>query len=237
VADHFAVSPDEFAYTRNALFAVEVLDPVALTVIRQGVRVTATGLKGDPIVNYGGRFVWLEQKSGNEDAWPKTVIVEPGNLPFERAEVPAPPRPVDVPKAKEEERLLRVTLMPKSNYAFRGGDGVLAVQGRLVEDAVADPQVPVPGASVWLRWQDADTGAWNNAPVEALTYSKGEFLTFIRLPPAASPVVDASGLMSVVIRVRRDVLRETTPFLVPQGQVSTTIQELDWSRLQRNVSA
>jgi len=236
MAANFIVSPDEFAYQRNTLFAVEVLDPVSLTIVRHGVRVTAVGLKREPIVSYGGRFVWLEEKDGEEYAWPTRLIVDAGDLPFESADVVAPPRPANIPKATQEERLARIVLQPKSSYAFRGGDGVLAVQGRLVEDAQADPKVPVVGASVRLRWQDADSGQWRNAPVQALTYQFGEFLTFIRMPPLASPVVNAAGLMSVVIRVRRDELRETTPFLVPQGQVSPTVQELDWSRLQRNVN-
>jgi hypothetical protein len=53
--------PLERAYSREAMLAVELLDAVTLERVTQGVEVTATGLTGKPIVNYGGLFVWLKE--------------------------------------------------------------------------------------------------------------------------------------------------------------------------------
>ena len=33
--------------------------------VSDGVKVTAEGLRGKPIVNYGGLFVWLEEDAGS----------------------------------------------------------------------------------------------------------------------------------------------------------------------------
>lgn len=47
--------PPEQAYSREAMLAVELLDPVTLERISHGVKVTAVGLTSTPIANFSGR--------------------------------------------------------------------------------------------------------------------------------------------------------------------------------------
>ena len=87
MARPFAVHlPLETAYTRRMLFAAEVRDAVTLARISDGLRATATGLAGRPIVNAGGFFVWLEEPN----AQPQRVQIDPGTLPYEPIDVAAP---------------------------------------------------------------------------------------------------------------------------------------------------
>ena len=71
--------PPELAYHRRVLFAIEVIDSVTLERVAQrplgtpkglkelsrratqGLTVAAVGLKGTPVVNAGGLFVWLHE--------------------------------------------------------------------------------------------------------------------------------------------------------------------------------
>jgi hypothetical protein len=229
VAENFPITLDQFSYRRSTLFAVELLDPVTLTPVSEGVKVQAVGLSREPIVNYSGRFVWLTEG----ESWPTHVKLELGELPFEpMPDQAAKPKPPDLKKAKDDERFMRIVLQPKRTYPFSVGDGVLVVRGRVVEDATVDPPVPVPGVEVWLAWHDDGTGAWNRAPIRGKTDSNGEFVTFLRLLPDASPIVDAAGGMFVVIQMERAEIRETLPFAIPQGQVDQTFRTVDWNVLQ-----
>jgi len=231
VNEKFVIALDPFSYRRDSLFAVELFDPVSLEPVSDGVKVRAVGLTREPILNYSGRFVWLAE--GN--AWPSKVDIDLQDQPFEAVPAAArvaPPKPADLQKAKEAERFMRVTLQPKRTYPFGARDGVLAMRGRLLEDASVDPPVPLPDVEVWLAWLDDSTGAWIDAPIHGTTDVTGEFVTFLRLLPAASPFVDAAGAMSVVIRVKRGAIRETPPYVIPQGQVDQTFRTVDWSVLQ-----
>ena len=51
---------------RKVLLAVELVDPIAQSLVFRGVTVQAKGLNKGPIVSLSGRFVWLEE-GGN---WP-----------------------------------------------------------------------------------------------------------------------------------------------------------------------
>ena len=68
--------PLEQAYLREAMLAVELLDPVTLERVSHGVKVTAVGLTSTPIVNFGGLFVWLKQPTTNF----QKLIIEPGSI-------------------------------------------------------------------------------------------------------------------------------------------------------------
>ena len=137
------VSPENIR--RTALVAVELLDPVTLSLIHRGVTVTAQGLTGVPIISWSGRFVWLAE----DGAWPVTFTVDPGGEPYEREIQPAPSRPPSLLAAPAEARLARITLRPTATYPFT--DGVTSVRGRLRE--TADPaSAGISGADVWIRW-------------------------------------------------------------------------------------
>ncbi len=97
--------PLEQAYQRNVLFAVEVLDAVTLDRVTQGLRVTAPGLKGNPIVNAGGLFVWLRE----DPTALQKVSIDTGVLPYESTEIAA---------AQVQMPLSVVELAPRSNYPF-----------------------------------------------------------------------------------------------------------------------
>ena len=77
--------PLEQAFLREAMLAVELLDPVTLERVSRGVKVTAVGLTSTPIVNFSELFVWLQQPTTNF----QKLIIEPGTRPFERVEIPA----------------------------------------------------------------------------------------------------------------------------------------------------
>ena len=78
----FIVS-SESAYTRRMFLAVELLDAVTLTRVSSGVKVEAEGLKGKPVINSGGCYVWLEEESPAV----QRITVDPGRLPYEMFEL------------------------------------------------------------------------------------------------------------------------------------------------------
>ena len=78
--------PLERAFTRRMLFAAEIIDAVTLEPVTKDLQVKATGLNNNPIVNYDGFFVWLEEANRQ----PQAVIVDASLTPFESVTVPAP---------------------------------------------------------------------------------------------------------------------------------------------------
>jgi len=113
--------PPEQAYRRNVLFALEVLDAVTLQRVTQGLTVTAAGLKGNPIVNAGGLFVWLQE----DPAALQQISINAGALPYES---------IDIPAAQVQMPLETVQLSPLSNYPF--ATGVSGLLGFLVDEPV-----------------------------------------------------------------------------------------------------
>src|SRR5260221_422241 len=112
----------QVAYERHALFAIELLDAVTLQRVSEGIEVTAEGLRGKPIVNYGGLFVWLEEKL---DPLQK-ISIDPGVLPYERvertkAQLNLPPAP---------QPLTTIELPPRVDYPF--AVGMSGVRGTLI---------------------------------------------------------------------------------------------------------
>lgn len=217
------VSPENII--RTALVAVELLDPVTLSLIHSGVRVTAQGLTGSPIISWSGRFVWLAE----DDAWPVTFTVEPGGEPYESEIQPAPTRPPNLLVAPAESRLARITLRPTATYPFT--DGVTSVRGQLRE--TEDPaSAGISGADVWIRWaNDAPAGPpWVDALVRAQTNQAGEFAAFLRLPPKARPTVENGNLVVRIAVSRAGQVREKEEQL-PDGRSYDLPDALAWNKL------
>lgn len=210
---------------RSALVAVELIDPVTLLLVHEGVTVTAQGLAGRPMVSWSGRFVWLAEG----DSWPATFTVDPGNQPYETEMQPAPPRPTEFLEAPARDRLARITLRPTAAYPF--SDGVTAVRGHLRD--TADPKsAAVAGAEVWIRWaNDAPGGPpLVDAPVRARTNQSRDFAAFVRLPTKARPTVD-NGNLAVRIAVSRDGQVREKADKLPDGRLHDLPDALAWSAL------
>jgi hypothetical protein len=180
------------------LVGIELIDPVTLTRVTQGVRVSAQGLANPPVLSYSGCFVWFKEDG---DAWPESFSVDVGELPYEQiAGTIAPPaRPDDLDNAPVSARLKRVTLSPSVAYPFP--DGVLGVRGRLHETADAG-SLPVAGARIWLRWGSAmdDPSQWIDSPVQGVTTASGAFAVCLRPPVSLMPEA-ANGRVTLQLAV------------------------------------
>jgi hypothetical protein len=230
------------------LLAVELLDPIALSIVSRGVTVEAVGLKHGPIGNRSGRFVWLEENG----KWPEAIKVAPQSAPFWPHEL----RPVPRPGTKPEDRLVRITLRPTPAYPLEAG--VTAIRGHLCESD-ADGSPGVKGARVQLAWHDENSGDWlppppqydgngsAASPPEAETNGNGDFAVFLRLnpPKTAQPELDPkTRMLAVRLQFTRPSIRRSraTPtdfaFLpilpkgrVPEGQLLQTDPRLGWAEL------
>jgi hypothetical protein len=218
--------PSEQGYQREVLFAIEVLDAVTLARISDGIDVIAEGLQQKPVVNTSGLFVWR----GNDSTPLQRVRIDPGLQPYEgrtieRADLTLDPNP---------RPLTTIQLSPRANYSF--ASGTTGVRGRLVETG-GDPGVPVEGAVISLRWLDDDGTTWHDAPIESRTTKAGDFVVVLRLAPADTPLVDATGALSVRVRLRRNSTTRFSQVLkLPQGRVAdpSTLASLllAWDALQ-----
>lgn len=200
--------PLEQAWLRRTMLAVELLDPVTLERVSRGVTVTAPGLAGAAIVNFGGLFVWRRQSAANF----QKLVIEPGTCPFERMEIPA---------AQVQRPLHTVELKPLANYPFT--PGVTAIRGALYEKRVPLGQAPrpVPGATIRLAWLHEDNATWISAPATAVTDAQGEFTAILRLAPVDVPAVDARGRMSIRLFAKRAAGGEKhQQFQLPHGRVA-----------------
>jgi hypothetical protein len=211
VSRPFEISlPPERGYVRNVLFAVEVLDAVTLERVSDGLEVEAEGLRGKPVVNTSGLFVWLA-----EDFAPlRKVTIDPRRLPYERFELPraqvhrAPARNV-------------VELRPRADYPFSAGTSGL--RGALIETRPVPPGRPTPvaGAEVQLLWLDEDGITWRDAATTATTGAAGDFVAVLRFAPAQAPRLDTSGALSVrLLATRGGVTRTSAALALPLGRVA-----------------
>ena len=214
----------EVAHRRKVLFALELLDAVTLTRVTQGVKkVVAEGLRGEPILNSSGYFVWLQ-----EDITPLTKItLDLGPLPYEPAEIPAP----DV-----KQPLTTFELQPRLDYPF--SVGTTGIRGTMIEQPAPSPRLPVSGAEVGLSWLENDDFTWHDAPTISRTNSKGDFVSILRLSPTDDPDIDANRRFTVRLRVRRNSAERISAELkLPQGRVAdpSTLSALTfaWDELQR----
>jgi hypothetical protein len=211
VSRPFEISlPPEQGYVRRVLFAVEVLDAVTLERVSDGLEVEAEGLRGKPVVNTSGLFVWLA-----EDFAPlRRVTIDPRRLPYERFELPK--AQVDPAPARNV-----VELRPRADYPFTTGTSGL--RGALIETRPTPPRRPIPvaGAEVGLLWLDEDGVTWRDAPTPATTGAAGDFVAVLRFGPAQVPLVDTSGALSVRLRsTRGGVTRTSAPLALPLGRVA-----------------
>jgi hypothetical protein len=206
--------PLEQSYLRRGLFALELLDPVTLFRVSQGVEVVADGLRGKSSVNSGGLFVWLQEDIGRL----RSVSINPRTLPYERVtlrldqlRLPPLPRPITT-----------IELSPRLNYPFAAG--ITGFRGMLIEERVSLPgrPTPVPHAEVRLRWLDEDGVTWREAPTISRTDEKGSFAAILRLTPADVPQLDANGAFTVRARVWRSAAppRDSVELKLPQGRIA-----------------
>jgi len=223
MSERFDVREMASAYRRRVLFAIELLDAVTLFRVSQGVKLVAEGLKGKPIVNASGMFVWLEEDLGKLQKIsivPEMLLYEPAEL--ESAEVKLPPK------------LNTVELQPRVGYSF--SPGITGLRGTLIESRV-DPPKPVANAAVRLQWLD-DENNWRNAPTTSHTDQKrGDFVSILRLAPADVPFLE-NGEVTVRLRASRDggAERGSSNFKLSQGRITepVTLNSLTfaWDELQ-----
>ena len=222
----FAIKlPLEQAYSRRSSFAIELLDAVSLSRVSQGVKITADGLQGKPVINAGGIFVWLQE----ELAPLQKVSIDPGTLPYEKIELER----ADLRLPPDPRPLTTVELPPRVDYVFQ--PGVTGLRGTLIGERVVPP-APVPNAEVRLRWLDDDDNTWHDAPTISHTNSTGDFVSILRFAPADKPNLD-NGSVTVRLRVRRDGNeRSSADFKLLQGRVTdpSTLDPLTfaWDELQ-----
>lgn len=223
---------------RQALVAVELIDPVTLLTVTRGISITAEGLTGLPVMTWSGRFAWYTE---GED-WPARFFIEPGAQPYDRQIVDAPARPPQPSQPKPGEvRLARVTLRPTAAYPFT--DGITVARGMLREGSAPDA-APVEGAEVWIRWLKAPTSGrtaqWVDASARARTNSAGEFAAILRLPVPAWPEREMStGPLMARIAVSRNgqaceqanEVTEWKIYRLPEGHLYNLPEALAWSAL------
>jgi hypothetical protein len=204
--------PQEQAYARLASFAVELLDGVTLARVSEGAVVTAHGLRGKPIVNASGMFVWLA-----EDLAPlQKISIDPGPLPFQaleldRATLKLPPLP---------RPMTTIELAPRVDYPF--DVGITGLRGTLIESRFDAEVRPVDRAEMRLRWLDEDGVTWRDAPTRTRTNSNGDFAAILRLGPTEVPLLDASGAVTVRVHATRDAVNErsSADVKLPLGRVA-----------------
>ncbi len=230
MTQRFAVQlPLEQAYSRRVLFGIELLDAVTLSRVSEGVKVVADGLRGKPIVNSSGLFVWLDEAIENL----RKVSVDPGNLPYE---------PLDVERARlnlppVKPALTTIELQPKVGYSF--ARGITGLRGTLIEERVTPPQpaIPVRNAAIRLQWLDDDNN-WQTAPTTSHTDPKrGDFVSILRLSPLEVPHLEQGEVTVRLLASRNGGLeRRSDNFRLPQGHVTnpSTSNPLifTWAELQ-----
>jgi hypothetical protein len=213
---HLPLDP---AYTRNVLFAVEVLDAVTLARLSRGVTVRANGLTRDPLVNAGGLFVWLEEHLSGFQG----LEVDPGLLPHEGRRFAA---------AELQRPLWTIELPPRRNYPFTAG--VAGIAGMLIETRVPAPGRPVPvvDAAIRMRWLD-DNGTLRDAATVSHTDDKGGFAAILRFSPDDVPHLDAAGALTVSLQVERGGIQRAFPDLpLTSGLVDDSLPPFAWDELQ-----
>ena len=204
--------PVERAYARDVLFALEILDPVTLLRISEGLEVTAAGLRGAPILNASGLFVWLKE----DPSALQKISIKPKDLPYEAIDL----LPADLGFPPGPRPLTTIQLPPSASYAF--ASGVTAARGTLVEDRAETPQRPVADAEVGLRWLDDDGVTWRAPPSISHSGESGDFVCVLRLGLADAPLLDSAGALTVRLRARRagGAERSSTDLKLPQGRVA-----------------
>lgn len=217
----------EVAYQRSIEFAIELIDPVTLERISQGVKVIAEGMRGKPIINTSGMFVWL--KEGTELL--REISIDPGVLPYVKVTVPV--NQLNLPPTVPP--LTTIELPPRSDYAF--AVGTTGIRGTLIETRIV-PAVPIRDAEVHLQWKDEDGTTWRDAPNRSNTNENGDFISIVRLAPADVPSLDTSGALTVRLLAKRNGANErhSGDVMIPLGRIAdpSIIDKLifAWDELQ-----
>jgi hypothetical protein len=180
----------------------------------------AKGLTGNPIVSFGGLFVWLKESAAKFEK----LVVEPGVLPFKRAEIPS---------AQVQLPLHRVELWPIASYPF--APGITGIRGSLIESRPPPGVAPVAvaGATIRLEWLDDDGSTWRPWQASTSTNVAGDFTSILRLArgqspqanqpprPDEQPLLDAQGRMTVRLSAQRAAGPQKQLVLqLPQARVS-----------------
>lgn len=200
-----SIISSEMAYERKVFLAVELLDPVTMSRVRDGIKkVEAKGLERKPTLNSSGCYVWLVEDSTTVDG----ITVDPGRLPYQAEEFDG--TQVTFP-------LTTIPLRPLASYEF--APGITGLRGTLIERQFG-PVEPIEDADVNLRWLDED-GFWHDAPIKSSTAKSGDFVSFLRLAKDEKPEVDANGEVTLHLQVRRGAQSRTSAdFNLLQGRVT-----------------
>jgi len=188
------------------LIAVELIDPISMSLVHHGVRVSVSGLKGSPIVSKSGRFVWLEEG----DVWPAEISVDTEKLPYLPPPTVHPPQPIDRTDIKTDERRVSILLQPTQAYVF--SEGITAIRG-LLRESIDRKSPPLEGAIVTLAWRDDTSGRFIRAPFPATTDRAGQFTVFLRLSPVAPqrPDIVNGGMLKIQLQITHDGTTRQTP--------------------------
>lgn len=222
----------ETAYARRARLIVELIDPVTLVPVHEGLRVDVSGLLAKPVVSSGGRFVWFHEKDGN----PTALRVEAGRLPYLlRGDIAVPPLPPPPPPPARPVThiFMRVELGPSTAYPFVAG--VTVLRGNLVRNLADDPRIPIADAAVKLRWIDdnAPGEQWVDALTTSFTSDKGDFAAMLRLAPEQIARADLQHRMRVRIAATRAGNKRFSPELqIPFHTITDVQASFAWDDLQ-----
>lgn len=201
------IAPPESAYLRKVLFAAEVLDGVTMERVSRGLEVSASALRGAPVVNASGIFVWLDE--GVAPA-PQQISVDTGVLPYLAASAPSPLPPL---------RLVQIELAPGRGYSFQ--PGVTALRFTLIESDAGAP-VPAVDTEVFLRWFDAGAAVpWTDAPLRSRTDAHGDASVTLRFGRNDEPAKGAGGALRARVCARRaGVVTMSAEIALVEGRVT-----------------
>lgn len=183
------IAPPESAYQRKVLFAAEVLDGVTMERVSRGLDVSASAMRGTPVVNASGIFVWLDEGVALA---PQQITVSTGLLPYLGTSAPSPLPP---------QRLVQIQLAPGRGYNFQAG--VTALRFTLIESDAGAP-VAAADTEVFLRWFDAGAAVpWTDAPLRSRTDARGEASVTLRFGRDDEPAKAAGGALRARVCAQR----------------------------------
>jgi hypothetical protein len=219
--------PEDQTPVRSVRLAAQILDGVTLSPVSDGLKVSAEGLLGGPIVNLDGTFVFLTEPNRE----PVSVSVDPGLLPFDPQLAPVLPLPTNpVPR----DRLLSIELAPRRAYPFPGG--VTGIRGRLIQQRVPPSQaVPAAYVPVWLQWIDdtASGTSWVDAPVRGQTDDNGDFAAILRFTPVQVPRLDAQGNVRTRARATQTgITWNSLELQMRLGRITDVQTDFAWNEFQ-----
>jgi hypothetical protein len=209
-----SLQADTIEYT--SVFAVELIDPVTLQPVPpRGMAISAVFPAGNlwnKPLSRGSRFVWAVLVDPNSQpvaaAVPNSITVTPpantGYAPFTYA---AADIAAGISTDPEEWGLCRLYACTAPTYPFPSG--VTQVSGllRAVPDVAGQPIQVLPGAQLWVGWQDGSSNpATPRAGSRCLSGTRGDFAAGVLFPSKASksyPATAADGTITLTLYVAR----------------------------------